>query len=1038
MKNKLFIVGIFIAGMVFSLIAAGLLYSQRALLFKIKGKLEHYYIESIPKKTKEFKLEDFEQRKFLENWKTNSARLTQSQKSVTSGKNSALIIFQKSGGASGIVTKKVFEQGKKYSNWEGYDSLAFEIYNPEEKRFQIAFKIKDHNQKSYNTKITLLPKKINKIYISISELRQSIKTSKVGQMNFFIWKPREEHTILVDNIRLVPERQFKGNRLVILDKEYLPEKGEQVYKKGEFFDFSGKKANWMKNGWVAVPLYVNNPTIGSETTFPVSGGIPFPKGELKSIENIHLLSIQNKVLPSQFRVLGHWPDKSIKWLQVDTKVDIPPSRKQLIHLIYRSDSQRKSKPQPPIKIYDDKQQLVIETGPLKFSVSRKSFKLFDRVWIDQNKNQKFEKNELLSAGSDLVLVYRGEEYRSSLDKNVSIVIEEQGPVKATIKAEGWFTSKKKKRFCKFVIRIQAFKGESFLKVFHTFIYTGYPENKYHYLYKGKRLPKNETIDAIYIETNLRLNKENQQYVLGFDNNRLHKKELTNVFVKQNSSETFEVKSEGKTVLKGKKLDGWIDFNDGQKGLSIVMKDLWQQFPKGWEIKRKEQKIITYIWPHWAGELDFKTTQKADGEDAVARGSAFGIAKTHELAFSFHDASFYQDNQYHTLPLLTDTLLLSASPRWVSDTTAIGKVLPYEKRLAYIEKGVDLMFDWAERQIKNFKWYGMVDYGDVLNIHRDGEWQRNGRWGWMNNEAMGLHSGAFLQYLRTGDYKYFKLGESVARHVMDIDTVHYNTVANDKRLKKRIPDDYSQVGSQHRHNADHWGGRNEETSHTNLHGILLYYYLTGYERAFDVAKEIGEFFLKERMTYFKHPDICPERNISNVVWGGIEMYEATGDTRYKKLADKWVDVLFRGQEHTGVWKDTYNPVERRWEGKSKGIYTLNYTLPALVAYHQVTQNKAVAEMIINATRYYLQRKPYNPYYEALVYSYYLTKDIEFLNGANEQLNLNIKQSQRHNNKPLERGMIYQKAYYLRSIEFLYQLPYAFEAVKERENFRGIKK
>ena len=208
-------------------------------------------------------------------------------------------------------------------------------------------------------------------------------------------------------------------------------------------------------------------------------------------------------------------------------------------------------------------------------------------------------------------------------------------------------------------------------------------------------------------------------------------------------------------------------------------------------------------------------------------------------------------------------------------------------------------------------------------------------------------------------------------------------------------------------------------------------MTGYERALDVAKEIGEFFLKERMTYFHHPDICPQRNVSNVLWGAVEMFEATHDERYKKLADKWADVLFRGQRHDGIWLETYNPLSRRWEGEEHVLYTLSYTLPALVAYHKVTGNKAIAESIVKATQYYMEHKPYNPFLETLSYSYYLTGNPIFLETGRERVDYYIKH-QRRNTDPLENGMIYQKASYARVMEFLYQFPFGFQILEEKGN------
>ncbi|MFT5387088.1 MAG: hypothetical protein ACI9E5_000210, partial [Candidatus Omnitrophota bacterium] len=598
----------------------------------------------------------------------------------------------------------------------------------------------------------------------------------------------------------------------------------------------------------------------------------------------------------------------------------------------------------------------------------------------------------------------------------------------TLKAEGWFVSQKNKKFCKFIVRLQAFAGKSFVKVYHTFIYTGYPENKEHYLYKIKKLPANETIQAIYIETPL-LFDDTQFSMANEAGEFIEIPAGKSINIKQVEHDKFSIEGLDENII-GRQLKGWFDVSGKDRGLSIVMKDLWQQFPKGWDYDTSSNKLITHIWPAWAPELDLKTTPSANGTDAVGRGSAFGLGKTHEMSFYFHDKGFTNADEGNVVNLLETTTLLSAAPKWVSDTLAIGKISPYRSKAVATEGIIESLFDWAQRQPKDSKWYGMIDYGDVRTWHheKDGEhaWHLDGRQGWMGNEIMGLSVGCFYQYLRTGQYKYLEFGEDAALHVMDIDTVHYNTVANDKRLKK-ITDAYSQVGSQHRHNADHWGGRNEETSHTNLHGTLLYYYMTGNERAFDVAKEIGGFFLKEKITYFRHPDIAPQRNIGNILWGAVDMYEATGEQKYKTLADKYADVLFKGQNYDGSWADTYNPMSRRWSGKPSALHTLEYTLPALIAYHRLTKNKAIAKAIVDGTSYFSMHKPYNPFFEALSYSYYLTNNVRFLELAQDRLDV-ARRGQRHNDNPLEDGMIYQKAFFMRPIEFLYHLPFVLDLVK----------
>ncbi|MDP3921336.1 MAG: hypothetical protein Q8R76_11085 [Candidatus Omnitrophota bacterium] len=265
----------------------------------------------------------------------------------------------------------------------------------------------------------------------------------------------------------------------------------------------------------------------------------------------------------------------------------------------------------------------------------------------------------------------------------------------------------------------------------------------------------------------------------------------------------------------------------------------------------------------------------------------------------------------------ERLLIRPNPYWVDATGALGRLLPVDPRYERQESLLEQLFGWAIRPPIQNRWYGMLDYGDTLSWHRNQDddqwypeydWHPVGRWGWYNCEGSGTHTGALLQFARSGNWQYFEFGENLARHIMDVDTIHYDTIANDPRLKNLLDKSYSQVGSMHRHNADHWGGRSDEASHTNVWGLILYHYITGDERARDVALEVGEFFLSEPFTYAKHPDVAPARALANTLWGDVLLYELTGEEKFKNGADKIIEVFLKGQQADGSFLENYNPMD----------------------------------------------------------------------------------------------------------------------------------
>ena len=60
----------------------------------------------------------------------------------------------------------------------------------------------------------------------------------------------------------------------------------------------------------SVPLRADFPDASATEAIPLSGGIPFPQGAVKSVDNIRVLSA-NKELPAQVSRLAVWPQHFI-------------------------------------------------------------------------------------------------------------------------------------------------------------------------------------------------------------------------------------------------------------------------------------------------------------------------------------------------------------------------------------------------------------------------------------------------------------------------------------------------------------------------------------------------------------------------------------------------------------------------------------------------------------------------------------------------------------------------------------------------------
>ena len=112
---------------------------------------------------------------------------------------------------------------------------------------------------------------------------------------------------------------------------------------------------------------------------PVTFAVPFPKGELRSVEQVRLLRDGQEV-PAQFRATGLWrPEESIRWLLVDLQTDIAAGAQQTYQLEYGDGVSARAKPAAAVRIEESDDAYTVDTGAARFRISRKVFDLFHEV-----------------------------------------------------------------------------------------------------------------------------------------------------------------------------------------------------------------------------------------------------------------------------------------------------------------------------------------------------------------------------------------------------------------------------------------------------------------------------------------------------------------------------------------------------------------------------------------------------------------------------------------------------------------------------------
>ena len=237
-------------------------------------------------------------------------------------------------------------------------------------------------------------------------------------------------------------------------------------------------------------------------------------------------------------------------------------------------------------------------------------------------------------------------------------------------------------------------------------------------------------------------------------------------------------------------------------------------------------------------------------DVHAVGKAVGLAKSHELWIAFGSNSSSEPNPFSAADAadLARTVqippLALPGPKYIEGTKVLRLVHGYEpEKFPELEKSLELLFDSIfDGPVENDRLYGMIDYGDLLNAHgrahgftyrvfKDFPGKRiTDLIGWFNNECFDHLYNQWINYLRTGKRKCWRLAEAYAEHLEDVDIIHFDPIHPEN------------VGLIHYHNILHWSG-SPNPSHTQIQGWLIHYFLTGNRRAFEVAREAADHFVE---------------------------------------------------------------------------------------------------------------------------------------------------------------------------------------------------
>lgn len=696
-----------------------------------------------------------------------------------------------------------------------------------------------------------------------------------------------------------------------------------------------------------IPIVVSRPEgLTGVASWPVRVGVPFPRGALTDAGRVQLVDSKRRAVPIQTKILGTWDNGgSVRWLLVN--FDAQEGHRYTLRF-GKSIRPSRAKPAQPVTVTENAKSIHVATGNLKLEVSRERNTLIDQLWWKGAPLLRPDGNH----GAWLTDQH-GVAFHAARDaKNYRVEVEQAGPLRAVIKASSWFADDKGNKLNQTISRIHVTAGQPIVQVQHTFVLTEGGKTR-QFKNISVSLPlADETRDG------KRLVAESAPYDSFREGLR------KGIELKSATFSMSQLTNRKATILDGDNpiadqnecAGGWVDASGKAGGVALVAKWFSQNFPN--EIEMSKAGDLTYhFWsPRFGHRLDLrpkpwltargnyqiwhqqivpmvresKRVHELPVEDGgTMDADGLGVAKTHEFALILHDAD---DASIPSRALaFQDPVYAFADPKWMTETEVFQRSLPHgDPQFAQTDAALDAVVARMISDQRDDKMYeplygsslGIFDFGD--DLHQAKYCHRYFSHHFYCSPTMPWHL-----YFRSGDRAARRLAEANSFHRMDVDTCHYTADPNSKyRAGAWNHDDGGII---------HWAWfsvTHESTSNYGPHLAYLHY-LTGDERALDVAREVTDALKwveqRDRLRSFVH------RGTGMALWNIVELWVLTGDPDLKRFADHYVN------EHVKAVRSGF---ALGYYPEDPADFTLSYVAPAMIRYHMMTGDARVAQWIVN--------------------------------------------------------------------------------------------
>ena len=651
-------------------------------------------------------------------------------------------------------------------------------------------------------------------------------------------------------------------------------------------------------------------------------GCMWEKGECQADTQYVCHNEDGLEVPMQSEITAYWPDGSVKWTAHTADTALLGNGMEVLPGVPKAVDHK-------ISLVETDSQIVIDSGLLSVEISKSGQNLFEKICQNGKEHAYKGRPTLILEEPVQINGLNGKIERNYQGHIQAVEIEEAGALQCIIKYIGTHVDAEGVEKMPFIIRMKIAYNCPNLQFTHTFLYDGDEDKDFlkglgivfdvplsgpiynrHIKYTGDYGVFHESMAHLVswiprVPTHI-YEKQMDGEILSLEGEEL---DIVNTVLKdmplwsaydicQDSVSHFAIRKKLSPenccyieALHGERSQGGLAFASESGGVQVCIRDFWEKYPSGYTVKNMDSDMAEctlWFWSPGAQAMDFRHYANRGYNKVCYEGydykgaTPYGIACTNECTISFFENRILKDEE---LELFTKQVnhpaVYVGTPEFYHKMRAFGYwSLPCKGETEmeeWLEKQLEIAFDFYKNEVKQRNWYGMFNYGDFMHTYDPmrHQWKYDtGGYAWDNTELVPT-LWLWLYFMRTGREDVFTLAEKLSRHASEVDVYHMGK--------------YKGLGS--RHNVSHWGCPCKEARIAMAAHHRFYYYMTGDRRLEDIFDELkdnemsflnkdplGDFFDKKDMVYPSHARSGPDWSSLCSNW--MTQWERFNDVKYR--------------------------------------------------------------------------------------------------------------------------------------------------------------